>query len=334
MACPTSTHAHKQLEGVPNAPPDSTTHRRYSHLLTYSPATFRDLPTELRWIIWDVMIDQTALQWSCSPKLLVDRFKPKELSAEKHYENRVVPFLILSQLNKGSRLWVLKRFQIVIVRPGRGFNSLHYSPSCIHMLGGPMRCVFGIKVDALLMCRLDGINRQLHDKYLFPSWPTTVENVVIDISSLEEFLDFGVHEFSSLKRIYLDMTELDRPPLFFDEPPEPPRTPETPLPQFLSRRNDNKLVAEIAGQRPTIYRRTLVWIDEVEGAKRISQVMAIPRWSKPMSALWLALERHRYTCVFVFNATGVDNYRSEIHVFPASRRPEALEQEDYSEQQE
>ncbi|KAI1280186.1 hypothetical protein F5Y07DRAFT_396342 [Xylaria sp. FL0933] len=330
MACPTSTPAHEQLEGVPNAPPDSATPRRYSHLLTHSPATFRDLPTELRWIVWDAMIDQTALLWSYRVPLKAS--ESQKLSAAKHYENRVVPFLILSQLNRGSRSWVLKRFQLLTIRPCWESGRLHYSPICIHLFGGPMRCVFSIKVDAL---RISSIHiqekvyrHQLLDNYLFPSWPTIIENIVTSIALLENFLDFSVHELPSLKKIYLDMTRFGPSPPSPDGSPDFPLTPEIPLPQFLLRRNDSELVDQIAVPRSTIYRRTPVWIDEVEGAKRIGQIMAIPSWSKPMSALWPALERHRCTCVFIFNATG------EFHVFSASRRPEALEQEDYSEEQE
>ncbi|KAI1350418.1 hypothetical protein F5Y01DRAFT_158124 [Xylaria sp. FL0043] len=334
MACPTSTQAQKQLEGVPNGPHNSTTPGRYSHLLTYSPATFRDLPTEVCWIVWDAMIDQTALLWSYYDPWEAHELESQKLSAAKHYENRVVPFLILSQLNRESRFWVLKRFQLVTLPPSEGFRGFYYLPSHFSELRGPMRCVFGIKIDALRMSSMDiqeKVSRHpLHDEYLFPSWPTTVENMVIDISLLEEFLDFGVHQFPSLKNIYLNMMNLDLPIRFLEEAPNPP------LPQFPSRRNADELAVQIAGWTSKPYPSSLVWIDEVENAKRVSRVMTIPGWSKPMSSLWPALKRHRWTCVFIFLDTGIDpeDWQPVIRLFSASHRPEALEQEDHSALQE
>ncbi|RWA03199.1 hypothetical protein EKO27_g11905 [Xylaria grammica] len=285
--------------------------RRYSDMMTYTPATFRDLPTELRLEIWDEVTYSPRVLWHAHG--CITYLETRELDwkhGRPHFVEgqkcRAKSVLLLKKLHRESRQHVRQRFLIVNIRhPSR-------RPSTSVAL--PTHYVLDTKLDVF---DLDPYP-VLPNTSLVVSCLRNIGSIKIEHDLLKRFLsdlDSGIFEFPMLKKIYVKLSgDLDieriRPALrsgpakherywarvivgweqCYDyavqsQAEEDRREEGLCFTQYIS---EDYGLAEID-------RMFLGWEQLEEGSAKRRVAM---RWS---TIDWSILERRGLTCVFVYN---------------------------------
>ncbi|KAI0912740.1 hypothetical protein F4823DRAFT_150881 [Ustulina deusta] len=250
MACPSSILARGQHEGQPVGPAYPATPRRYSHLMTYSPAGYRDLPAELRLMIWETTIDHTPVFWDMGNYVAIFDIQKRIAFITRHFANRVWPSVTLSQLNQESRHFVFSRFRCLT--PGdvdKLFGSFYEWRVNEILLRdrttsprGPMQYTINFKVDVFSLNRYVWTEGNRWGAKFPPM--AEVQNAAIRLRFLEPFLDGlrqGVFDFRGLKKIYAEGYPEDYELISLYLPPDIP-----PL-QPASSEDHIKLALKITG---------------------------------------------------------------------------------------
>ncbi|TGJ85509.1 hypothetical protein E0Z10_g3279 [Xylaria hypoxylon] len=286
-------------------------------MMTYTPATFRYLPTELRLMIFDAMIDSTPALWHLWPEHISTRMGEFSIFTLLH-RSRLGSVLALAKLNRESRQHVLSRFWFAM--------PTNFEPCLFPATWMTTRYAVDTKIDTF------DLNTYLtfESTSFMNSCLLGIRTMTLTLERLGYFLDglsSGLFPLSALKKIYVKIYEVessDQDPRDIPTLQSASADDELAWARVICRTSASYSTARSATQEELAPAK---YIHANDGFKEMDRTGPVG-WGERSTMNWSVLERLGLTCVFIYDRIPSPRevppplYHS-LYVFSTSRGPES-----------